>query len=437
MDRAGRGGPQSSPMRASLLLATALAWSGASLAPAVGAQTDASVEPPAAEPAEQPETPPQPAELPEVILIMKGGQRMTGLLVSRDSYAYVLRISGVDVRILRDDVEHMAVQRPALERYREIRALIDDGDVERLLQLVEWLRERALLDEAMEEVEHVLSVEPDNPEALRLRLLVSRLIALRDGAASNGAESAPRTPSDRPARPARAEESGFPLLTEEQINVIKVYEVDINRPPRLLVSRETVERLLQRYADHPLIPTTREGRAAFHRKPAHEILDVMFRVRARELYPEVRVIGNPESMTRFRDVVNRGWFVTSCASSACHGGDAAGPFMVYNRRSNADDAVYTNFLILERHRLSDGSPMVNYDVPERSGLLQMGLPRDDAAFPHPDVRGWRPVFRNAQDRRFRETVDWIMSMYTPRPEHPVDYTPPKSVESKPDEPVER
>ncbi|TVQ60530.1 MAG: tetratricopeptide repeat protein [Phycisphaerales bacterium] len=398
-------------------------WAGVGVAPRGAIATDET-----SPPAENAEV-----ARPEVILILKGGQRITGTLISQDDTTIVLRVGAVDVRVPREDVEHLNVQRPARERYRELRSLIDDADSERLLQLAEWLRERGLYDEAMEEIAHVLSIEPDNPEALRLRLLINRLIALRERTANDDA----REPRER-AVPRRAPvETDFPLLSEEQINLIKVYELDLSNPPRIIIPRATVERFLERYSEHPLVPTTREGRTAFHRKPAAEILDVMFRVRARDLYADIRVIGNPASIDRFRDAVSRGWLATACASTACHGGDAAGSFRLYARRPHSDEGVYTNFLIIDRHRMSGDVPLINYEQPALSPLLQMGLPRDDSAYPHPNVRGWRPAFRNAQDRRFRQTVDWIESLYKPRPEHPIDYTPPGPSVRPAEGPVER
>jgi hypothetical protein len=165
----------------------------------------------------------------------------------------------------------------------------------------------------------------------------------------------------------------------------------------------------------------------------------MFRVRARDLYGEVKVLDHPRSMQQFRDQVHRSWVVNSCATTRCHGGSDAGRLMLSSRRQASDAAVYTNFLILERFRLEDGTPLINYDDPARSPLLHLGLPRDISRFPHPvvptqDGRGdlWRPVFRNPGDRRFQEAIDWMNAMYRPRPEYPVDYTPPTG-ETAPEE----
>ena len=98
--------------------------------------------------------------------------------------------------------------------------------------------------------------------------------------------------------------------------------------------------------------------------------------------------------------------------------------MLSNRRPRAEETVYTNFLILDRFRTSMGAPMIAWEAPERSALLQMGLPQADALYQHPKVQGWRPVFRSREDQGYVRAVEWIRSMYRPHPAYPIEYTPP-------------
>lgn len=396
------------------------------------------------EPATLPQVPErraQPVPGDEVVLIMRDGQRISGIFVAQTPELVAIRVGGVEARVPASDVERVVAKMPLHERYRQMRAMIDDGDAERLLLVAEWLRTNGLLDEAAAELDFVLKLEPSNGEAARLRDLVEKQRALRDrqrelsGLPPRTARPAQRAPSsideDR-----RDELWEPPTLTSEQINLVRVYEVDLADSPRLVIPRETVERLLTRYASNPLIPTSREGRAQFHRLPPEEILSVMFRVQARDLYGEVQVLANPPSVRQFKDNVNRGWLATSCASTACHGGPDAGALQLVGRRPSSDASVYSNFLTIERHRLPSGEPLLNFDDPERSPLLQMGLPRQDALFPHPDVKGWTPAFRNARAKRFQQTAEWIRSLYQPRPEHPIAF-PPAGPEGAPAGPQER
>ncbi|TVQ33279.1 MAG: hypothetical protein EA376_02775 [Phycisphaeraceae bacterium] len=362
------------------------------------------------------------SSLQEVVIVLRGGQRIRGLLISEDANQVVIRVASVNASISREEIEQIIPQRPAIERYREMRAVIDDNDVDRLLLLIEWLRGQELLKEALEEAQHVLSVEPRNGEALRLMALIERQLELRDSMR----RPEDREPRERVERPRRLGVDEFPLLTPDQVNLLKVYEVDLNDPPRILIERETVSELLQQYRDHPSIPTSPEGRAAFHRQSGEEILRTMFELQARDLYPKVKVQGLPRSLLKFRNQVNSTWLVNTCATTRCHGGAEAGRLMLYNRNPNSEASIATNFLILERFKLADGEPLINYVEPSRSPLLHMGLQRDRAIREHPDVHGWRPAFRTPSDRRFRQAVEWIQSMHRPRPEHPIEYEPPST-----------
>jgi len=97
---------------------------------------------------------------------------------------------------------------------------------------------------------------------------------------------------------------------------------------------------------------------------------------------------------------------------------------------NSDATIYTNLLILERFKLRDGTPLINYDKPEDSPLLQMALPRESSIYPHPEVtsrsgrRNAPEQFRSTEDVQFQRALDWIRAMYQPRPDYPIDYAPP-------------
>ncbi len=416
---------------------------------------------PPAEEAQPAQVAPEPVALPEVegmlarrvpqpgdpvVVVMKDGQRLEGTLIESDEAAIVVRIAAVNARIERGDLERVFVQDTPLSRYKRMRGMIAAGDTERRTLLAAWCMDQRLFDEALQELNLVLAVDPNHGEGLRLKALALELKAL-DKRAKPAGEDEDRRRNDEEARqfPTRPSPQEFPFLTPEQIGLIKVFEVDLRDPPRILIPRETVERMLTQYADSPLVPGDREGREAFLRLPAEKILDVMFRLRARELYPDVQVPDQPTSMKLFRDHVHAAWLVNNCATTRCHGGSAAGRLQLSNWRATSEESVYTNFLILERFKTEDGDSLINYEEAERSVLLQMGLPREDARTPHPAVPGWSPVFRTRENRRFKQALEWIGAMYRPRPDYPIEYVPPgdRKKELKPGEvapaqgPVER
>ncbi len=330
-----------------------------------------------------------------------------------------------------------------------MRAAIRDDDAERRLDLAEWLRARDEFGMALVEVEGVLDREPVNARARRMARLLEQLILLRAKAPNDTAQTPPPAPGDPATGTPTRDEPGIPLLTEDQLNLIKVYELDLEDPPRLLVPRDVVDELLERYKGHELIPLSREGRRALYDAPPAEIVDLLFQLRARELYPRVRVLGQPEALSLFRDNVHRTWLMNSCATSRCHGGAEAGRLQLATERTNADRTVYTNFLILERFRVPDpegaapeGIPLIDYDNPARSPLLQMGLPAEISLYPHPpligrDAQRFRPPFRSTTDKPFRDAVAWLESMYRPRPDYPVNYELPGASEPLTPDPIAR
>lgn len=370
-------------------------------------------------------------ELPEAIVLLTSGQKVRGLLAERNDAHVVLMVGNIKMDLPMHQVDRIEVQPTIVEQYETMRRMIAPKDLPSRVMLAQWLLDKEKYDWALKEVEGVLDEDPANPEAQRLRRLI---VSQRDLQSRAGQpKAAPRE------QPDKAPKFQFPLLTADQINLIKVYEVDLSNPPRLIVPREAIDRLIKQYADHELMPPTREGRdALYHQSPA-DVLDLMFRMHARDLYGMVRVQDQPRSIERFRDNVQQAWLINSCATDRCHGGAEAGRLRLYNKRPNSDPTVYTDFLILDRFRMADDQPLINYEEPARSPLLQLALPRETSLFPHPKVPGangrgdvWKPALSSTGDKRFGQAVDWIKSMYRPRPEYPVVYDPPGATRPRAD-----
>ena len=151
-------------------------------------------------------------------------------------------------------------------------------------------------------------------------------------------------------------------------------------------------------------------------------------MKARELYPEIKVESMPASLAQFRTNVHNAWLIRNCATSGCHGGQNAGRFFLHRIDSKDTRTILENLLILERLRLGGPQRLVDYENPDRSLLIQYALPPSEARTPHPDVPGYKPVFPSGESRMKSETLNWINSMYQPRPKYPVDFEPPSQKE---------
>ena len=406
---------QAAACTGALLLALGMFTLHPGLSPGAQAQPAQSLPPGSVEPEE-----------PECIVTLVDGGQMSGRLVAENDEGVTIRVGSVLTTFKAEEIDRLILIEPVLERYRRMRRAIGD-DPERILLLAEWLMGERRYALALREVERVLEIEPTNPRALEHKRLLEQQIRLLATAREHEAEP------DSEKRPSPIKPREFPVLSPEQINLIRVFEVDLANPPKMSVPRETVEKILTYYADAEQVPKTPEGREALFHKRADQILDLLFQLRARELYGDVRVEEDPEAMRRFRVDVHNAWLVRGCATNRCHGGIQAGRLYLKNTKTRSDATVYTNFLILARYRTADGRPLIDYDQPGKSLLLELALPREISAYPHPPVnelgreRPWTPMIRSRDDARFRKTVAWIRSMYQPHPDYPIDYTPPRPV----------
>lgn len=409
-----------------ILIATSIAAQPASAPDSTNpAQT-----PPATAAPSTPTTPPPP---PEIRVTLKTGVSWDGLLIRKDDRAITLLVSGIEASFDREEVKETKVL-PAIEdRYRELREAIDENDTDRIVNLADWLRIRQRYPLALDEVNRALTLDPEHAAAKRLKVVILAQQELASKAAAGTSSATGATAAKR---------GNFPLLSDRDVALLKVYEIDLNNPGRLIVPREAIDALFDKYGSNPAVPQTREGRDALYKAEPAAILDIMFRAQARDLYSLIKVADLPQSLKRFRDDVNRTWLANSCATTACHGGEEAGRLRLTDERPSTDQAALTNLVILDRFRIKPAFrpakadpaapstvPLIDYSKPAESPLLTFGLPPSDSSNPHPGagagLKGWRPTFLNREDPKFIATVKWIESMVQPRPTYPITYAPPE------------
>ncbi len=350
------------------------------------------------------------------VVHLRNGQRREGVIVE-DEFDYVLvEIEGIPARLRREFVDYVVLEPTFQQRYEQFRETIRPNMFDRHLALCRWLIRHREYDLAKENLEEILA-QKELHDARELLKLVNAQLALRRNSVSETPQP-PQESGDPTPRRVPAD-----LLTHEDVNLIRVYEIDFDNPPRLQVDPPTVRRLFESYGTHESVPSTQSERNAMIRGDASKIVRLMFELRARELYPEIQVNSEPHSLNQFRLRVHNTWLLNNCATSGCHGGQDAGDLLLH-RRNHTDARVrYTNFMILENLEVDPEWPLINYDNPEMSLIIQYGMPRELARLPHPDVRGWRPVFSRPNDRMKRDAMAWIKSMMQPRPAYPIEFDP--------------
>ena len=365
----------------------------------------------------------------EAVVYLKDGRRLSGFLHSRSEKETVLLIEGVKSPVGEELIDRVEILPTVEERYETLRKAISNEDTDRLVLLCQWLLARKQYDLALKELEPIVKAHPENVEAKRLKTQIEQQ-KIVDQASADARARRGEVPGGVPGG-ADASKPTFATLLADDINLMRVFQVDLDNPPKMVIPREMIDEMIRKYADRPQIPSTQEGREAMYRKRSGQILRTAFELKARELYGMARVLEDPKPIKMFREDVWRGWVLNSCATSRCHGGEEAGRLWLLNAKTNAESTVFTNLMILHKFKLADGTPLINYDKPAESPLLQMALRPEASKLPHPRVdqvgkaEKFRPVFASAEERRFQETVEWIKSMYVPQGrEYPIKYDPP-------------
>lgn len=344
----------------------------------------------------------------EGVVIMRDNSRQRGLVV-RDGFERVeLLINGVPLVIPRQRVSHVLIEAPLDQQYLEYRLSIDSNDLEAHLNLCRWLINRNAYDLAIKELNQAWSTHRD-PEISRLLRLVEAQVRLQEQHDEPAAPAPDPEPAQQPER-----------LTDREVNLIRVYEIDLNDPPKVLVPRDAVMELCDLYGSSSLVPDTELEQLELASSAPIDIVRLMFSLRARELYDRIEVLSEPRSLRLFRERVHDTWLMNNCSTTRCHGGTDAGRFRLQRARSTDDRTRYTNLLMIDRFRCEDGTALVDWDDPEASRLIHYGLSRDQTGTPHPDVPGWTPVFGGSRRSLADGAASWIESMRsTPRPVYPV------------------
>ncbi|MFI4917292.1 MAG: hypothetical protein ACIAS6_12400 [Phycisphaerales bacterium JB060] len=366
-----------------------------------------------------------------VRLVLRTGEYIDGELVAETAESVTLQIAGIRTVFDQSRIERLVRLPDLATRYRDWRTDIDDADVNHVEQLIQWLAGEELYHVAHYEAAKLAINRPRDP---RVDALLRRMRGMAELFEQRG-QGVARDPSER--------EKPLPLLTREQVNLIRVYELDLLDPPRIRISPRDIQDFLLAYREDPRVPQTPEGRQAMIAGDPVDVLRLMFELKAREYYGKVRVLDDPDTVKRFRRDVTA-WLVPGCATSRCHGGTEAGSLRLEYRNARGEAQAYTNFLVLTRATLEDGTPLINLDEPDESPLLHLGLRRMGSRFPHPEVPvdegdgdAWREVFPRAEDARWRATTAWIRSLYQPRPDYPIEYPPAREAQGARGDPEEQ
>jgi len=350
------------------------------------------------------------------IIFLRNGQERDGIIISDDFDAVVVEIEGIRTTLKREVVDQVQLEPTFDEMLAHFKTTLRPELGERHLELCDWLVKEKRYEIAETELRDLLS-RHNIAEARQLLKIVEAQLTLQSS-------SAPRRKPVEPEIETPIAIVDARLVTEADVNLIRVFEIDFGRPPKIEIGPDTIRELIERYGTNPMLPADAIGRRALFKAEPLSLVELMFRLKARDLYPKINVLTEPAALTMFRDRVHNAWLLNNCGTSRCHGGTDAGKLYLHRRNAKSERVRYSNLLTLERLEIDPKWPLVNYDRPLDSLIIQYGLPRPRARMPHPPARGWQPAFRRQDDRMVRSTVEWMDSMLKPRVRYPVEYEPP-------------
>ena len=358
------------------------------------------------------------------VIYRRDGTGFPADIVADDYDEVRYRVGVVPGKVARSEVYRVSLSRPFDERYRAIKATLQKDDTVRRLAMCDWLISEGKYVEAHAELTQLVE-DAKMPEAVALLRQVTAQLATNKGRDRDVPPSGqPDHPDYVPDEPPPVVTLPTRTMTPDEVNLIRVYEIDINQPPKISIDHADARALLSEYSASPLIPTDGIAQTALVQGDPLQIVKLAFQLKARDFYNKIRVVSEPASLSAFRRKVHDGWLITNCATSRCHGGPDAGKFFLFGLNTTEARIRYTNLLNLLRGT-SGGRPLINFEDPLQSVIVQYALPASEATTPHPAVKGWKPVFgKKLYPQKLEETLQWIRSMYQPRPIYPIEYVPP-------------
>jgi len=364
------------------------------------------------------------------------GRKFVGRVLQDNKINVVLELSGIKIPIPRSEIKHIVYQESIEQRYAQRLDLLEDNDADGRYALAYWLYEKDALKLAKKELDALVESFPKDSRVAQLgRIVEARIKLVKRPSQTSPPPTAPQIPGLPAAGSTRLSPSPTgrqATLTPEDINRIKVYEIDLATKPKVIVPLDVRQSVLNDYPDHPGAPKDARERAQFRNATGAEQLKVLFKLRARHLYGKVRVVDDPPVVEQFRDKIHRRYVLNYCGATACHGGLGTSDFQLIRPRPNTESTVYTNFFKLQAAKVGNEG-LIDRQRPGRSLLLQYGLAREKASSPHPDTPGWRAKFQDRNDSLYQTIEQWIDSLWKPDPDYGIQYplTKPASAETQP------
>jgi hypothetical protein len=350
------------------------------------------------------------------IVHLRDGSDVAGEVDDSDPAQVVVTIHGVQQTLPRESVDSVEYPGPPDEEFAGRMAKLSPNDVAGRLAISHWALGIRRFDLARRAAADALAIDPTNPAIRELLQTITYQAALTTGV-SDPAEQVDIAAAAQ-TQPATQMTRVTPLnrqyLSADQINQIRQAELKLDETVPVAFDHDVRRRFLETGAAvgsdfYPLTET----------EQAREILGKGDPSFAHDL----RITADPAAIMEFRTHVYT-MVLGGCALSGCH--NAATPAGATSRAagfalftgSESPAATYTNFYLLQSYVAAgrNGAPqrqMIDRPYPEKSLLVQYGLPQAIADFPHPPVPDFVPIFSGRNDPRYESVMRWIGEVLKP------------------------
>ena len=359
-----------------------------------------------------------------VAVTLEDGKQYEGELVGKSADVITIKVRGRNLPVPRTRISKVEPRSSPAEEYALRREKLKDDDLNGRYKLSYWLYERGLYRLAQSELKGLRQQFPDDQRVITLAGVIEKREKLESKKSedSSGADKSNKLPvtSGVSGSNGASYRNSSQRLTRKQLNLIRLFEIDLKLKPVVQISSKTIRKVLDEYAgDDPQLLGARNQKR-FLSLRNHEQLAIIFELsqtnpEIRSLYSEVVVKTDPPALRTFRTKIHKNYVINYCGTAGCHGGSKAGKLFLFRTKPISDETVYTNFFILDSHRSAGKFDLIDRGQPKNSLLIQYGLPRSAASEAHPEVDGWQPNFRRRNDPRIKMMEDWIRSLYSKRP----------------------
>ena len=341
---------------------------------------------------------------------LANGRVLTGEVTkTKDGYTIKLE-SGMEVQIADDQVSKVEKIVTPVDEFAQRWEKVDKKNASDLVALASWADEKGLLEQAAKTLNTALKVDPKNERAkLLLKVVEAKIEAKKDE--GNDTQGNGNGEDEQVTVDGQRLDPKW-LVDMEDIYRIRLEEIRPDERVTVKYENDVLDRFIRMMEGieefkQPRFDQTFRGWP--RSKQLHFILDKIDRDND-VIKNDIHIVVDPKFMVEFRNyiypVVRQ--FLDSPKVRANRNDVGGLRLLTVGGRNTRVD--YTNYLILYGFKYK-GQRMIDRDVVEDSLILQWGLPRDIARYPHPIEQP--PTFSSTKSPQYRRIEKWIQQLKRP------------------------